>query len=175
MSVRVSVERAADGHFTTDRRTHGMDSTRQALSRQGIETPLAATQSPRVTTFKRGDARTGEAGRKGRAGRGRPRIIQSPEEMDRLVQAYVTKCRENGEPLTLGGMILHLGLSSRQSLDRYRRRPEFAFSVGRAKLLIEAEYEQRLHSNHPYGAILALRNMGWSDRRKRRGPLCRQM
>lgn len=32
---------------------------------------------------------------------GRPRIIESPEEMDRLVEEYVAKCQELGEPLTL--------------------------------------------------------------------------
>jgi hypothetical protein len=94
---------------------------------------------------------------------GRPRIIKSPEEMDRLVEEYVAKCREEGEPLTLTGMILHLGLSSRQSFDRYGERPEFTDSVKRAKLLIENEYERKLDRARPAGAIFALKNMGWSD------------
>ncbi len=36
---------------------------------------------------------------------GRPRIIESPAEMERLVEEYVTKCHEEGEPLTLTGMM----------------------------------------------------------------------
>ncbi len=30
---------------------------------------------------------------------GRPRIIESPAELNRLVEEYVTKCHEEGEPL----------------------------------------------------------------------------
>ncbi len=97
---------------------------------------------------------------------GRPRIIESPAEMERLVQEYVTKCHEEEQPLTLTGMILHLGLSSRQSLDQYGERPEFTDSVKNAKLLIENQYERELDSDKPAGAIFALKNMGWSDRRE---------
>ena len=95
---------------------------------------------------------------------GRPRIIGSPEEMDRLVEEYVGKCQELGEPLTPTGMILHMGLSSRQSLDQYGERPEFHDSVKRAKLVIENQYEWKLDRDKPAGAIFALKNMGWSDR-----------
>lgn len=97
---------------------------------------------------------------------GRPRIIESPAEMERLVEEYVTTCHEEEEPLTLTGMILHLGLSSRQSLERYGERPEFSDSVKKAKLLIENQYERKLDRDKPAGAIFALKNMGWSDRRE---------
>ena len=98
---------------------------------------------------------------------GRPRIIESPAEMERLVKEYVTKCREEDEPLTLTGMILHLGLSSRRVLDDYGDRPEFAHSVKRAKLLIEHGYEVDLRrTGNPAGSIFALKNMGWSDRQE---------
>ena len=98
---------------------------------------------------------------------GRPRIIESPAEMDRLVEEYVTKCHEEEEPLTLTGMILHLGLSSRRVFDDYQDRPEFTHSVKRAKLLIENGYEVDLRrTGNPAGSIFALKNMGWSDRRE---------
>ncbi len=97
---------------------------------------------------------------------GRPRIIESPAEMECLVEEYVTKCHEEEEPLTLTGMILHLGLSSRESLDLYGERPEFTDSVKKAKLVIENQYERKLDRDKPAGAIFALKNMGWSDRRE---------
>ena len=98
---------------------------------------------------------------------GRPRIIESPAEMERLVAEYVTKCHEKDEPLTPTGIILHLGLSSRQSLDQYAERPEFTDSVKRAKLLIENGYEVDLRrTGNPAGSIFALKNMGWSDRQE---------
>jgi hypothetical protein len=95
---------------------------------------------------------------------GRPRIIGSPEEMDRLLDEYVALKAEAKEPVTLMGLILHLGLSSRESLDRYADRPEFADSVKKAKSVIAETYERRLHGPQPAGAIFALKNMGWSDR-----------
>jgi hypothetical protein len=95
---------------------------------------------------------------------GRPRIIDSPEQMDELVNEYRALCKANEEPLTLTGLILHLGLSSRQSFDLYAERPEFVDSVRKAKLLIESEYEKRLATNAPTGAIFALKNFGWSDK-----------
>lgn len=97
-------------------------------------------------------------------GPGRPRTIESPEEMDRLVAEYADQQAIEGKPLTLTGMILHMGLSSRQSLDEYKSYDGFSDSVKRAKLLIENEYEKRLHGNTPTGAIFALKNFEWKDK-----------
>lgn len=95
---------------------------------------------------------------------GRPRAIESPDEFDRLVDEFRDQCAENDEPLTLTGMILHLGLSSRQSLDEYSSYEGFSDSVKRAKLYVEMEYEKRLATNSPTGSIFALKNFGWTDR-----------
>ena len=98
---------------------------------------------------------------------GRPRILRSPEQLDALVDEYVQQCRDNDEPLTLTGLILHVGLSSRSALDNYEGRPGFLNSVKRAKLLIENGYEIDLRrTGNPAGSIFALKNMGWSDRQE---------
>lgn len=95
---------------------------------------------------------------------GRPRAIESPEKFDALVDQYVEKCQANDVPVTLTGMILHLGLSSRQSLDRYQEYEGFSDCVKRAKLYVELAYEMRLNGDKPTGAIFALKNLGWRDR-----------
>lgn len=94
----------------------------------------------------------------------RPRIIGSPDEMDRLVNEFVAICELKEKPVTLTGMILHLGLSCRDSFDEYAKRPEFSYSVKRAKLIVESEYEQRLSGNSAAGPIFALKNFGWKDK-----------
>ena len=94
----------------------------------------------------------------------RPRIIKTPKQFDELADAYFRKCGDDGEPILLSGLILALGLSSRESLDEYGRRQEFFDSVKRAKLHVEMEYEKRLCGTAPTGAIFALKNFGWSDR-----------
>lgn len=98
---------------------------------------------------------------------GRPRKISSPEEFDRLVDLYIAMCQDPEKPraITLTGLILALGLSSRQSLDEYLNYPEFSDSVKRAKLLIEHEYENRLVVGTSAAAsIFALKNFGWMDK-----------
>ena len=96
---------------------------------------------------------------------GRPRKIQSPAELEAKAQAYFDRCEQAGEPVLLMGLILALGLSSRQSLDEYAARPEFSDSVKRAKARVELEYEKRLASGtvQVAGAIFALKNFGWRD------------
>lgn len=103
---------------------------------------------------------------------GRPRTIESPEEMDRLVDEYVESRRElvaeTGlpHPITLTGLILYMGLSSRQSLDQYAQYEGFNDSVKRAKLTVESQYEENLHGQSASGSIFALKNMGWTDRQE---------
>ena len=98
---------------------------------------------------------------------GRPRIIKSPEEMDRLVDNYIKMCREAGEPILLTGMILSLGLSSRESFDEYINYDGFSDSVKRAKMIIEMEYEKRLNTaSAAAGPIFALKNFGWRDKQE---------
>lgn len=101
---------------------------------------------------------------------GRPPIIASPEEFDRLVEEHRELCAEQKIPVTFTGMALHLGFSSRRSFYDYQKRDGFSHSVKRARLLVEAEYESRLHGSNVAGAIFALKNMGWSDRQEFSGP-----
>lgn len=96
---------------------------------------------------------------------GRPRKIQSPEQLDELVDNYIEMCKASDTPITLTGLILSLGLSSRESFDEYLKYNGFSDSVKRAKLYIEHEYEKRLNGGANAAApIFALKNFGWSDK-----------
>lgn len=101
---------------------------------------------------------------------GRPRKIKSPEEFDKLVDAYVQKCQSAEAPITWTGVALALGFTSREAIDEYAKYDGFSDSVKRAKLIVENAYEARLHGNSPTGAIFALKNMRWSDRQEISGP-----
>lgn len=68
------------------------------------------------------------------------------------------------DPPTITGLCLFLGFESRQSFYDYQERTEFSYTVKRARLKIETEYEKSLHRQSPTGAIFALKNMGWSDK-----------
>ena len=95
---------------------------------------------------------------------GRPRTIKSPREMLRKGYAYFEKCRENEEPILVTGLVLALGLSCRDTLIEYGKRPEFADTVKALKTICEGYAETRLYGSNPTGAIFALKNFGWTDK-----------
>ena len=97
---------------------------------------------------------------------GRPRKYKSPEEFTQAVDEYVEYCYANETPVTMTGMALHLGFSSRKDFYRYQDFEEFCHAVKRARLRVEHEYEKRLSGSSPAGAIFALKNMEWSDKQE---------
>lgn len=110
-------------------------------------------------------------GAKRRRKPGRPRMFESPEDFDVVVDTYIdASLKKRGEPITWTGLALALGFTSREALDHYATYPEFSDSVKRAKALVERSYEGRLHHPNPGGAIFVLKNMGWSDRIEHSGP-----
>lgn len=96
---------------------------------------------------------------------GRPRIIETPEQFDHLVDRFIAECTLTDVPPTFSGMALSLGFSDRESLYGYERdHPNFSCSVKRARSLIEVVYERRLHGTAQVaGAIFALKQVGWRD------------
>jgi hypothetical protein len=105
---------------------------------------------------------------------GRPRIIESPERFDELVDEYFKMPGEEkqvfvrGEPVkvkfhTLTGLILHLGFSHKQSFYDYADYDGFSDSVKRARTMIEHEYEMLAQTGNS-GGIFGLKNFGWTDR-----------
>lgn len=98
---------------------------------------------------------------------GRPRVFQNPGELESGLNDYLAHCEESGEPKTITGLCLFLGLSSRSALNDYADREGFGDVVARCKLSIEHAYECRLHGDGATaGAVFALKNFGWSDRRE---------
>ena len=65
---------------------------------------------------------------------------------------------------TITGMMLFIGLSTKQSYYDYMKREPFKDAAERAKLAIESVYESMLYEKGSAGAIFALKNFGWEDR-----------
>jgi len=64
---------------------------------------------------------------------------------------------------TITGLCRHLGYESRQSFYDLEKVEKFAYTVKRARLFIEQEYEEQLQVGNTTGAIFALKNFGWKD------------
>jgi hypothetical protein len=67
---------------------------------------------------------------------------------------------------TITGLCLFLGFCDRTSFYDMEKRPEFAYIIKRARMMIENEYEELLKTTTVTGAIFALKNMQWSDRQE---------
>ena len=105
----------------------------------------------------------------------RPAYYNSPDEMQIAIKDYfencpdkitvITKDFEKIEipKITSSGLAYYLGFESRQSLYDYAEKPNFSYTIKRALLFIEKEYEKKLDMNNVSGVIFALKNFGWKD------------
>ncbi len=117
---------------------------------------------------------------------GRPPKYKSVAEMQKKIDEYFEDCkghvlRENGEivydkngkpviagvrPLTVTGLALALGFTSRQALLNYQGKPGFIDAITRAKLKCEEYTESRLYDRDgANGAKFSLKNnfKGWKE------------
>lgn len=98
---------------------------------------------------------------------GRPPRFKTPEELEELANEFFAKCRNEQLPYTLTGLTLHLGFCDKNILYYYRdNKPEFYHSIKKALLEVEMGYETNLNSKAATGAIFALKNFGWKDRKE---------
>lgn len=68
------------------------------------------------------------------------------------------------EQPNITNLALFLGFESRQSFYDYGSKPEFSYTIKRARFVIENHYENHLLSDTATGAIFALKNFGWIDK-----------
>ena len=121
---------------------------------------------------------------------GCPPRYKSVEEMQEKIDAYFVDCagryirnedgsiatdkygdpvKENVRPLTITGLALALGFTSRQALLNYQGKEEFVDTIMRAKLIIENYAETRLYDKDGCnGAKFNLSNNfnGWNEKQQ---------
>lgn len=97
----------------------------------------------------------------GNKGGGRDPFYDSPEDMQRMIDAYF---RTEKIP-SIPGLAYHLGFADKKSLMDYEAKEEFWFPIKRAKLRIEAFNAKELHreKGNITGIIFTLKNLGWKD------------
>jgi DNA-packaging protein gp3 len=72
--------------------------------------------------------------------------------------------KSKSQQITITGLALHLGFSSRQAFEDYETKGKFADHLKRARLQVVADYEKELHVTSSTGAIFALKSMSWNER-----------
>lgn len=117
-------------------------------------------------------------------------MYKTKEEIQEKIDAYFEKCEgtvlnyENGEvvldkhgdpvivgrkPLTITGLALALGFTSRQALLNYQAKEEFVDTITRAKAMVEQYAEERLFDKDgANGAKFSLANNfdGWKEKQQ---------
>lgn len=106
-------------------------------------------------------------------------LYQTPQELQEKIEEYFDKGvrfrtvivgppNNRSEIIikipTITGLCLYLGFESRQSFYAYENKPEFSYTIKKARMMIEREYEEQLQTSTPTGAIFALKNFGWKDK-----------
>lgn len=103
---------------------------------------------------------------------GRPRKFESPEQFDELADKYFEDCKAEGLPITWTGLCLGVGVCQRSSLEPYKEgkydtdEQKFSYSIKKALMRVELEYEKRLVNDGGSGPIFALKNFGWKDKQE---------
>lgn len=95
---------------------------------------------------------------------GRPLVYETPELMQQAIELYFKTCDAEKKPYSITRLAYALGFESRQSFYDYEQRTEFSYIIKRARLLVEAGYEDGLRESACTGSIFALKNMGWKDK-----------
>lgn len=122
------------------------------------------------------------------AARGRPPKYKTTEEIQEKIDAYFEECkgkilqnaagepvldksgkpiRYDARPLTVTGLAIALGFTSRQALLNYQAKQEFVDTITRAKAVVERYAEERLFDKDgANGAKFSLANnfAGWKEK-----------
>lgn len=107
-----------------------------------------------------------------------PPTFKTPEELENKIDDYFNNGVRVKEYIigrvpnqttvkipvpTITGLCYYLGFASRQSFYDYEKNTNYSYTIKRARLFIEQEYEEQLQHGNTTGAIFALKNMGWKD------------
>lgn len=105
------------------------------------------------------------------------KFFKTNKELQDKIDDYFKNCPDttvvttkNSESITvpcytITGLAYHLGFASRQSFYDYEKNEEHAYTIKRARLFIEKEYEKALRTGNA-GVIFALKNFGWVDKQE---------
>ncbi|WP_158557179.1 terminase small subunit [Mucilaginibacter conchicola] len=86
-----------------------------------------------------------------------------PDKKDASITTKQKVYDREPEPPTLTGLALFLGFTSLQAFEVYEQTGFYAAQLQMGRLMIEAEYEKRLHYQSATGAIFALKTLGWKE------------
>lgn len=95
---------------------------------------------------------------------GRPPLFTDPADIERIGKEYYAQRVADDIPPTINGLAVALGMC-RDSLNEYRKKPEFSDAMKTVLTPIQDWWERKLSGTSPTGTIFWLKNQGWTDER----------
>jgi len=99
---------------------------------------------------------------------GRPRLYNSAEELEVLIDKYFKDCIKDNRPYTMSGLAYALGMD-RRTLINYSKEEEYFHTIKKAKDFVEQYVEEKLLTNSGVttGVIFNLKNnFDWKDKQE---------
>lgn len=96
---------------------------------------------------------------------GRPKLYNSKEEMQKIIDAYFSLCDKLERPYTMSGLANALNMS-RQSLINYSKDEEFFDTIKKARAVVEQQLEENAlmgKANSTFTIFNLKNNYGWRD------------
>ena len=90
-------------------------------------------------------------------------MYETVEQLEEAIEDFFEQCDDKP---TITGLAYWLGFESRQSFYAYEGKEQFSYTLKRARLRIESNYEKMLQKQSCAGAIFALKNFGWIDKQE---------
>jgi hypothetical protein len=96
---------------------------------------------------------------------GRPKIFNTPNELQERLDEYKAYLETNGKPPTIAGLAYFTGLD-RQSIYNYQKRDEFFDTLKQFRDWIIMNYEEQAFDKGNAGIIFLLKNYGYTDKQE---------
>lgn len=99
-------------------------------------------------------------------GPGHPPLFTNPEQLQKLMIAYLEKCEKGKLMPNRAGLCVEIDIA-RDSYYEYRNKKEYSDTIKRFEQATESIWVQRLGGNSPTGAIFYLKNAFREDYKDR--------
>jgi len=96
---------------------------------------------------------------------GRPRIWDTPEELQKAVDSYFKYCDEEGKPYTIAGLAVFLEVD-RQTIYNYEKKQQYFDTIKKARNKIYNFMEEWAITKGNAGTIFLMKNYGYTDRQE---------
>ena len=96
---------------------------------------------------------------------GRPKIFNSPQEIEEKVEQYKQYLREEDKPPTMAGLAYFLGVD-RQTIYNYKKDQEFFDTIKKYRDWILLSIEEQCIIKGHGGSIFLAKNYGYTDRQE---------